>query len=181
MDNEGKGGGFKGIFIVMVISLLIAFFWDSVEFVKNAVHAILNPTAGVLLGWNLTLGMLILVLIITFFMTIMQKYTTDQKTLKDMKAQQKILQKEMKEYKDHPEKLMELQKKQFEFIPKTMKLSMRAIMFTGIPFILFFRWFMDVFTTLGEPKFFGFLSWFWFYLIFVMIFSSILRKILKVV
>ena len=87
----------------------------------------------------------------------------------------------MKKYKDHPEKLMELQKKQFEFIPKTMKLSMRAIVFTGIPFILFFRWFMDFFTAIGDPKFFGFLSWFWFYLIFSIIFSSILRKIFKVV
>ena len=181
MDNEGKGGGFKGIFIVMVISLLIAFFWDKVEFVKNAVHAILNPTAGVLLGWNLTLGMLILVLIITFFMTIMQKYTTDQKTLKEMKAQQKVLQKEMKEYRDHPEKMLEIQKKQMEIVGPMMKLSMKPVIFTAIPLILFFRWFIDFFVGIGDPKFFGFLNWFWFYLIFSIIFSSVLRKILKVV
>ena len=92
----------------------------------------------------------------------------------------------MKKYKDHPEKVAELSKKQLEFIPKTFKLTSRAVMFTGIPFILFFRWFTDVFTvmevTTGAPiKFFGFLGWFWFYLIFTMVFSSILRKTFKVV
>ncbi|MBU1129278.1 MAG: DUF106 domain-containing protein [Nanoarchaeota archaeon] len=181
MNKEAKEGSFKPIIIVMVLSLVIAGFWDSAPFLKNAVHAILNPSAGALLNWNLTWGMMVLVFLISVLTTVVQKYATDQETLKELKKEQKILQEEMKKYKDHPEKLMELQKKQFEFIPKTMKLSMRAIMFTGIPFILFFRWFMDVFTVLGEPKFFGFLSWFWFYLIFVMIFSSILRKWLKVV
>ena len=181
MNKEAKEGSFKPIIIVMVLSLVIAGFWESVPFLKNAVHAILGPSAGALLNWNLTWGMMVLVFLISVLTTVIQKYATDQETLKELRKEQKILQGEMKKYKDHPEKLIELQKKQFEFIPKTMKLSMRAIMFTGIPFILFFRWFMDVFTTLGEPKFFGFLSWFWFYLIFVMIFSSILRKWLKVV
>lgn len=180
MDTQGKKGGFRGIFIVMIISILIAFFWDKFEFIKNAVHVVLNPTAGAILGWNLTLGMLFLVFVITLFMTLIQKYTTDQKTLKEMKTEQKKLQKEMKEYKEHPEKMLEIQKKQMEFMGPMMKLSMRPIIFTAIPLILFFRWFMDFFTLAGDPRFLGFLSWFWFYLIFSIIFSSILRKILKV-
>jgi len=181
MNAQGKEGSFKPIVFIMLISLAIAGFWNSVPVIKDTVHAILDPSAGVLLNWNLTLGMLILVFVISVITTIVQKYATDQETLRELKKEQKILQEEMKKYKDHPEKLMELQKKQFEFIPKTMKLSMRAIVFTGIPFILFFRWFMDFFTAIGDPKFFGFLSWFWFYLIFSIIFSSILRKIFKVV
>ena len=87
----------------------------------------------------------------------------------------------MKKYKDHPEKIMELQKKNFESIPKMMKLSMRGIIFTGIPFVLFFRWFMDFFEAAGNPKLLGFMSWFIFYIVFSLIFSSILRKYLKVV
>ena len=87
----------------------------------------------------------------------------------------------MKKYKDHPEKLMEFQKKQMEFIPKMMRVSMRGIVYTAIPLILFFRWFRDFFSLIGDPQFFGFLSWFWFYLIGSMIFSSIFRKIMKVV
>ena len=76
-------------------------------------------------------------------MTIIQKYATDQKILREMKEEQKILQEEMKKYKNHPEKVAELSRKQLEFIPKTMKLTMRPIVYTAIPLILFFRWFMD--------------------------------------
>ncbi|MFH1787607.1 MAG: EMC3/TMCO1 family protein [archaeon] len=181
MDTQGKEGSFKPIILIMFASLAIAFFWDSASFIKDGVHSILDPSAGVLLNWDVTWGMLILVFIISLITTLVQKYATDQKTLRELKKEQKILQDEMKKYKDHPEKMIELQKKQFEFIPKTMKLSMRALVYTGIPFILFFRWFMDFFTVMGNPKFFGFLSWFWFYLIFSIIFSSILRKMMKVV
>lgn len=176
-----KEGSFRGIFIVMIISLLIAFFWDSFSFIKDTVHAILNPTAGTLLNLNLTWGMIILVFLITLAMTLIQKYATDQETLRELKKEQKILQEEAKKYREHPEKLMEFQKKQMEFIPKTLKLSMRPIMITGIPLILFFRWFIDFFSAAGNPKFFGFFSWFWFYLISSIVLSSILRKVLKVV
>jgi uncharacterized membrane protein (DUF106 family) len=186
LDKKGKEGSFKPIFFIMIISLIIAFAWDKVPIIQNSVHSVLDPTAGALLTWNLTGGMLLLVLMITLITTVIQKYATDQEALRDLKKEQKILQEEMKKYKDHPEKVAELSKKQLEFIPKTFKLTSRAVMFTGIPFILFFRWFSDVFilmeATIGEPvKFFGFFSWFWFYLVFAMIYSSILRKVFKVV
>ena len=85
-----------------------------------------------------------------------------------------------KQFRHHPEKMMEIQKEVFPISTKLMKLSSRPLMFTGIPFILIFRWYMDTFTALGDPKFFGFLSWFWFYLIFTMIFSGLIRKWMKV-
>ena len=181
MDSKGKEGSFKPIFFVMLASLVIAFFWDKISVIKNTAHAILDPTAGALLNWNVTYGMILIIFVISVFITLLQKYATDQETLRELKKEQKILQQEMKKYREHPEKLIELQKKQFEFIPKTMKLSMRPIMFTGIPLILFFRWFMDFFELIGNPKIFLGLSWFWFYLIGSMIFSIILRKIWKVV
>ena len=176
-----KEGSFKPIIFVMFASLAIAFFWDSASWIKDPVHKVLNPSAGALLNWNLVLGMMLIVFLITLITTLVQKYATDQKTLREMKKEQKILQEEMKKYKEHPEKLMELQKKQFAFVPKTMKLSMRAIMFTGIPLILFFRWFGDFFTNMGDPKFLGFMSWFVFYLLCSIVFSSMFRKIFKVV
>ena len=181
MNNSGKEGSFAPIIFVMIVSLAIASLWNSIPVIKNTVHSILNPTAGFLMNWNLTRGMMIVVLIITFITTLVQKYGTDQETLREMKKEQKILQEEMKKYKDNPEKIMELQKKQLEFIPKTMKLSMRAIAYTGIPLILSFRWFMDYFELIPEFKFFGFFTWFWFYLVFSIIFSSVLRKIMNVV
>jgi uncharacterized membrane protein (DUF106 family) len=181
MDNKGKEVSFGLIFIIMGISLAIAFFWDSFPLIKDNVHLVLNPSAGALLNWNLMGGMLILVFIISIVTTLIQKYTTDQETLKEMKKEQKILQEQMKEFKDNPEKIMELQKKSFEFLPKTMKLSMRSIIYTGVPFILLFRWFNDYFIAAGNPKFFGFIGWIWFYLIVTIIFSSILRKKMDVV
>jgi len=176
-----KEGSFTPIIIVMVASLLIAFLWDKLEFVKTAVHSILNPTAGILLGWNVTWGMMIIVAFISLIITIIQKYATDQKTLKEMKEEQKRLNEEAKKLRDNPEKMMEIQKESMKFVVPMMKLSMRAVAFTGIPIILFFRWFNDFFVNAGNPKFFGIMNWLFFYIIFSIIFSSIFRKILKVV
>ena len=162
--------------IMMVISLAIAFAWDSLSVVKNSVHSVLDPSAGALIDWNLTIGMLIIVFILSMITTLLQKYTTDQETLSELKKQQKEVQLEMKKYRDNPEKVMELQRSSMPVTMKIMELSMRSALYTIIPFILLFRWFMDYFSNAGNPLFFGFITWFWFYLIFAIIFSSILRK-----
>ncbi len=81
----------------------------------------------------------------------------------------------------YPEKMMEFQKNLWPTTMKIMEVSMKSSLFTIIPFILLFRWFMDFFTAIPDFRFFGFLSWFWFYLIFSIVFSSVLRKALKVV
>ncbi len=181
MDEKGKEGGFTGIFIAILFSMIIAILWDSVPFIKNAAHIILNPTAGTLLNWNITLGMAIIVLVISFFMTMIQKYGTDQKTLREMKEEQKRLNEEMKKVKEHPEKMLELQKESMKLALPMMRLSMRPVAYTAVPLILFFRWFSDFFSVFGDFRFFGILSWFWFYLLGSIIFSSIMRKVLKVV
>lgn len=176
-DKKSKEGSFTPLIIFMIISMILAGMWDKISAIKNSIHYVLDPSAGVLLSWNLNIGMLIIVLIITILTTIVQKYATDQKTLKELKGETKEIQKQMKEFKNQPEKMMELQKKQMAMMPKQMKLSMRSIIYTGIPFILFFRWFQDYFSALPEgTKFWLGFSWFWFYLISAMIFSSILRK-----
>jgi len=177
MDKEGS---FRGPMIVLVISMFIAFFWNSLSSVRSVVSSAVDPTAGALLNWHLTGGMLVLIFVLTVITTLGQKYGTDQETMREMKKEQKELQEEMKKYKDHPEKFMELQKESMKFVMPMMKLGMRPIMYTGIPLILFFRWFMDFFAVLGDPKFFGFFNWFWFYLLGSIIFSSILRKMWKV-
>jgi len=176
-NKEAKEGSFAPLIIFMFLAMVLAGLWDKIPAIKNSIHYVFDPSAGALLNWNLNIGMLIIVLIITALTTVIQKYATDQKTLKELKAEQKELQKQMKEFKNHPEKLMELQKRQFAMMPKQMKLSMRAVIYTGIPFILFVRWFNDYFSVLPEgTKFWLGLGWFWFYLISAIIFGSILRK-----
>ena len=180
VDKKGEGG-FGLIIFMMLIALLIASLWDKMPAIKNSVHYILDPSSGFLLNWNLNIGMLIVVFVITLLTTIVQKYGTNQEALKELKKEQKEISQQMKEFKAHPEKLIELQKKQFKLIPKQMKLSMRAIAYTAIPFILFFRWFGDYFIEAeklaGEPvKLWLGMSWFLFYLLFAIVFGAILRK-----
>ncbi|HLD38632.1 MAG TPA: EMC3/TMCO1 family protein [Candidatus Nanoarchaeia archaeon] len=180
-ENKKAEGSFTLIIFMMLIALLIASLWEKTPAIKNSVHAVLNPSAGFLLDWNLSIGMLIVVFIITLLMTIVQKYATNQKALKELKKEQKEIQQQMKEFKAHPEKLIELQKKQFKLIPKQFKLSMRGIAYTAIPFILFFRWFGDYFIEAGNPKLWLGMGWFVFYLLFAIIFGAILRKYMDVV
>jgi len=180
-NSKNKQGSFLPIIFIMGISLAIAGYWDKIPLIKNAVHSALDPSAGVLINWNLTLGMMIVVFVISLLTTLVQKYATDQKALKELREEQKIFNEEMKKYRDNPEKIAELSKKQMEFIPRTFKLTSRSILYTGIPFILFFRWFTDFFTEMGNPTFLGFMSWFWFYFIFTIVFSSFLRKWMKVI
>jgi len=170
----------RWVLLIMLLSLGIASLWDKFPAIKNSVHYILDPSAGFLLNWNLAIGMSIIVLIITILTTIIQKYTTDQKTLKELRDEQKEIQKQIKENKNNPQKIMELQKKQWAGFPKQFKLNMVSIVYTGVPFILLFRWFNDYFISNGNIKIFGFLGWFWFYLIASIIFSSILKKWIKV-
>ena len=176
-----KKGSFVPIFIVMIASIAIASLWNVVPQIGKVIHLVLDPVLGSLLNWNVTFGMLGITLIITLITTLIQKYGTDQETMRGLKAEQKKLSEDMKQYKNQPDKIMELNKKQFEFMGEMMKHSMRPIIYTGIPLVLLFRWFVDYFAKIPDFRFFGFLTWLWVYIIFSIIFSTVLRKILKVV
>ena len=181
---ENKKGGISKLFLIMSISTLIllsiSVLWEKIPQIKNSVHAVLDPTIGVLMNWNILIGFSIVIFILNIFTTLLQKYTTDQKAIAEIKKEQKEMQLEMKKYKDNPQKLIELQQSTLPSTMKMMQLSMKSQFYTIIPLVLLFRWFWDFFNVLGEYKFFGFLSWIWFYLIASIIFSSILRNILKV-
>jgi uncharacterized membrane protein (DUF106 family) len=177
---ENKKGSLWPIILVMFGVYVLMAFWDKLPFLKIGIHTVLDPSFGTLLNWNLVGGMLIIVFAITLLSTIVQKYATDQKAMKELKEEQKLFQEEMKKYKEDPAKMAELSKKQGEFMVRTFRLTSRATLFTIVPFMLFFKWFGDFFTALGNPMFFGFMTWFWFYFIFAIVFSVLLRKWLKV-
>ena len=86
----------------------------------------------------------------------------------------------MQKYRDNPSKVLELNKQSMKLMGDMMSITMRSSFITIIPLILLFRWFMDYFAQIPDFRFFGFFTWFWFYLLSVIIFSSILRKVLKV-
>lgn len=170
--------GIRTLLIVSVIGLLVAFFWNTIPIVKSTVHTVLDPTLGRMLDWHASWGLLLASACISLITSLLQKYTTDQDTLKAIRAEQKLLNEQMKSFKEHPEKVMELQRKQMELIPKTMDITMRPALYTAIPFILLIRWFGDYFAV-HTVKIFGVLSWFWAYLLFAIISSMIFRKIFK--
>jgi uncharacterized membrane protein (DUF106 family) len=159
---------------VMLVSLYIASNWESLPYIKNSVEYVLNPTLGALLSWNVYIGFIIIVGLTSLILTLSQKYLSDQKQLKELKNEQKILNEEMKKYKDHPEKLMEIQKKQLEFIPKTFNLTLMPMIYTSIPIILLFRWFGDKLDVVFGNW------WVLYYIIGAMVFSSIFRKVFDV-
>ncbi|VVB78776.1 Uncharacterised protein [uncultured archaeon] len=173
MENK-KGLGMMWILITLGLSWLVFAMWEKFPVIKDTVNSALDPTLGVLLKWNFYLGFVIIIAGTSFILTLSQKYLSDQEELRELRREQKILSEEMKKYKDHPEKLLELQKKQFEFIPRTMELTMKPTLYTMVPIILFFRWFGPNLS----PVFGGW--WILWYLVGTLIFSSIFRKVFNV-
>jgi uncharacterized membrane protein (DUF106 family) len=172
----------KGMYmmvLLMVISFGIAGLWSNISIIKDSVHAVLDPTAGTLLLWNPTMGMILITGIVVLISTLLQKYMTDQDLLKQIKEEQKLVQQEMKLYREHPEKTMELSKKSMELTMKAMPITMKPVLYTIVPFILLIRWFGDHFIAHPE-KILGFMSGVWGYIVLSVIWSIILRKVLKV-
>lgn len=122
-------------------------------------------------------------LFLTLVTTLIYKYTTDQKMMKALKDELKEMQKEMKNLKDNPKKAMEVQKKAMEKNFKYMMHSFKPMLITFIPLLFIFGWLRGHYVALGDPKvplgLFS-LGWIWAYIIFSIIFSIALRKVLKV-
>ncbi len=152
--------------------------WNHIPIIKESIHFVLNPTAGKLLDWNVNFGMIIVAGIITLFITIVQKYTIDAETLTRLKKEQKDISEQMKQFRNDPTKMLELQKKQMPLMREIMEVTMGSTLYSAVPIILFFRWFADYFAA-ANVKVFGFMSWFWAYILVSIILSSIFRKIFK--
>ncbi len=105
----------------------------------NWLDIIFNPV----LGWTLKLHpfftILIISLVITLLITIVYKYTTNQKDMKQIKGDLKKYQKEMKETKDM-KKLQVVQKKALDLNMKYMMASFKSTIYTFIPIIIIFAW-----------------------------------------
>lgn len=168
----------KILFLAVIVSFVVAALWNSLSIIKTSVHGALDPSLGRLLDWNITTGFILIVGIVMLISTILQKYLTDQKALKEIKEEQKKLQELMKQHENQPEKKMEFVQKSTQLALQAMPLAMRPILYTAIPFILLFRWFGDYFLV-HPTKILG-MSWFLVYIILSVIFSSVYRKALKV-
>jgi uncharacterized membrane protein (DUF106 family) len=100
---------------------------------------IFNPVLGPLLGLPPFWTILIITLFITLLVTVVYKYTTNQKEMKQIKDDLKKYQKEMKEQKD-PTKMMAIQKQALDLNMKYMMSSFKSTLYTFIPIIIIFAW-----------------------------------------
>ncbi|MDP3916964.1 MAG: EMC3/TMCO1 family protein [Nanoarchaeota archaeon] len=135
-------------------------------------------------GW----GVIIISLLLTIMINIFYKLFTDQELMKNLKKELKDLQKEMKTLKDNPEKFMSKQKEAMTKNLEYMKHSMKPTLITFVPLILIFGWLKTSFADAGDIVSWGFsiplfgegLGWLGTYFFSAIIFSIIIRKVLKI-
>jgi|SRR3989344_797855 len=152
---------------------------------------VLDSFLNFIFGWVLSLGKPWSVIVISFLLSLLVnlaiKFLSDQNAMKKLKEEGQFFKEEMKKFKDEPHKLIELQKKAMESSFNYMKHSMRPTLFTLIPLLVIFNWLGNTFKT-GEtliqlpfsiPLIGSSLGWLGTYIISSLIFSLILRKILK--
>jgi len=100
--------------------------------------------------------------------------------MKTLKEDLKAVQAEMKAAKNEPEKLLSLQKVSMEKNLKYMAQSLKPMLITFIPIIFIFGWLRNYYNAIGNPGVFFGLKWLWAYIIFSIVFSIALRKLLNV-
>ena len=111
---------------------------------------------NLMFGWTLFFGnlgsILIMSFILTFLITIIYKYTTDQILLKDLKGQVKVYQKQTAQLRKDgdTEKMMEVNKKAMKLNLQYMKHSFKPMLYTFIPVILIFGWVRNNAIILGK-------------------------------
>ena len=92
------------------------------------------------LQWHPALAISFVSLVITLLITIVYKYTTDQKKMKRLKEDLKNYQKKMKELRDDPKKMMDVQKKAMGLNLEYMKHSFKSTIYTILPVLILFAW-----------------------------------------
>ena len=137
------------------------------------------------------LGSIFLIsVILSLLVTLAYKYMTDQTLMKELKQQLKKSQQRIKEAKGDPEKMMAIQKESMHTNMKYMTQSMKPMIVTMIPFLIIFAWLRSIFAGLviiplgfhvPLSSFETGLGWVGTYIIFSMIFTTLFRKLLKVV
>ncbi len=143
-------------------------------------EAFFNKIFGSLIAWNNLYALIIISFILTLIITIIYKYLTDQNLIKQLKQESKELQQKAKDHKHDTQKMMEFQKQAMEKSMSLMKHSLKPTLITFIPLIIVFGWLRTTYNDI-QLNFLGFInSWLWIYIISSIIFSIILRKILKI-
>ncbi len=147
---------------------------------------VINNIFDFLFGWALVVSPLLGIIFISFVLsmisTLAWKYLTDQILLKSLREKSSSMREDFKKYKNDPKKMAELNskmaKENFEIMKLQYKQSIKPMIATLIPFAFVFIWIRKTYEPLGAV-FLG-LGGIWTYIIFSIVFSMILRKVMKV-
>ncbi len=148
-----------------------------------ALESFFNFIFGPILALGSPWDIIIISFILTLIVNLAMKFFTNQNVMKSLKEETEFFKQEMKKFKNDPQKLIEIQKKSMETSMKYLKHSMPATLVTLLPLLLIFGWLRTTFPPekilLNLP--FGIeLGWLGSYILFSIIFSIALRKILKI-
>lgn len=119
-----------------------------------------------------TLSIIGLAFIVTLAISIVNFFMVDREKMKEIKDRQKALRKDMKQFKDNPEKMMELNQKMLEDLPEQMKHSFKPMIITLIPLLILFAWLRSTYAETAIAS-----TWLWWYIGTSIVFSIIIRKL----
>ena len=106
----------------------------------EAFNSIFDPVLGPLMSLGPFLALFLMSFLISLGITLVYKWVTDQALMKTIKDDLSAMQKKIKEHKDNPKRMMELQKEMMDKNFKYMSHSLKPTLFTFIPLILIFGW-----------------------------------------
>ena len=118
---------------------------------------------------------IVLAAIISFLSMLATKKFTNQARMKELKEHQKANQAKLKEHKNDPQKMMEIQKEIMGHSMEMMRHSFRPMLVTIVPLLLIFGFVRGAYAETAYVK-----SWFWYYLVTALVISPLWKKILKV-
>jgi len=122
---------------------------------------------------NPKLSIVLISLAVTFVMTLVTKYFTNQSRMKEIKEIQKACQIKLKDAKGDMQKMSEIQKEMMACSMELMKHSFKPMFITLLPLLVLFWWIRGIYTEVLS-------GWIWWYILVSIISSIILRKALKV-
>jgi len=105
-----------------------------------AYYDFLNIIFAPLLRLPTALAVIIISFIVSLLVVVISKYMTDQALMKKIKEDIKENQKQAKESKNNPGKLMEIQKKQMALTMQQFQHTLKPTLITFIPIIFIFGW-----------------------------------------
>ena len=125
---------------------------------------------------NPKLSIICLSVLVTLVMTVITKYFTNQKRMKELKDIQKACQIKLKDSKGDVKKQTEIQKEMMQCSMELMKYSFKPMFITLLPLLFLFVWMRGIYAVTYIAG-----SWIWWYIGISIASSIVLRKILKVV